>query len=105
MKMLTEYLDRALELERLAASELNEAFKTELLKQADFYRKLLPSAPSNTACRCQAYRRRSRAASMGAIRVRLLLPVASPVGTQRTTARNEGAVVVVWLGRGSCFES
>jgi hypothetical protein len=40
MKMLTEYLERALEFERLAASEQNEAFKAELQKQAAAYRKL-----------------------------------------------------------------
>ena len=40
MKMLTEYLERALEFEQLAASEENEAFKAQLLKQAESYRKL-----------------------------------------------------------------
>ena len=40
MKMLSEYLDRAVEFEKLAASEQNEAFKAELLKQAAAYRKL-----------------------------------------------------------------
>jgi hypothetical protein len=40
MKMLTEYLERALEFERHAASEKNEAFKAELLKQATAYRKM-----------------------------------------------------------------
>jgi hypothetical protein len=40
MKMLTEYLERAIEFEQLAASEQNEAFKAELLKQAAAYRKL-----------------------------------------------------------------
>lgn len=40
MKMLTEYLQRALEFEELAASEQNEAFKAELLQQAAAYRKL-----------------------------------------------------------------
>ena len=40
MKMLTEYLERALEFEQLAASEVNEAFKQQLLKQAAAYRKL-----------------------------------------------------------------
>jgi hypothetical protein len=34
MKLLTEYLDRALSLERLAADEQNEEFKTQLLNQA-----------------------------------------------------------------------
>jgi hypothetical protein len=40
MKMLTEYLERAVEFENLAANENNEAFKAELLKQAAAYRKL-----------------------------------------------------------------
>jgi hypothetical protein len=40
MKMLTEYLDRAVEFEKLAASEDNEAFKAQLLKQAAEYRRL-----------------------------------------------------------------
>jgi hypothetical protein len=40
MKMLTEYLERALEFEALAENEANEAFKAELLKQASAYRKL-----------------------------------------------------------------
>lgn len=40
MKMVTEYLERALEFEQLAASEKNEAFKEQLLKQAASYRRL-----------------------------------------------------------------
>ena len=40
MKMLTEYLERALEFEQLAASEKNEAFRAQLLQQAAAYRKL-----------------------------------------------------------------
>jgi hypothetical protein len=40
MKMLLEYLDRAVELEKLAATERNETFKAELLKQASAYRDL-----------------------------------------------------------------
>ena len=40
MKMLTEYLERAVEFEKLAASEQNETFKAVLLKQAAAYRKL-----------------------------------------------------------------
>jgi hypothetical protein len=39
MKLLTEYLDRAINLERLAASEQDSKFKTELLNQAAAYRK------------------------------------------------------------------
>lgn len=40
MKLLTEYLDRAVGLERLAAGEQDSAFKTQLLNQASAYRKL-----------------------------------------------------------------
>jgi hypothetical protein len=40
MKLLTEYLDRAVRLERLAAREQESKFKTELLNQAAAYRKM-----------------------------------------------------------------
>ena len=40
MKLLTQYLERAINLERLAASEQDSAFKTELLNQATAYRKM-----------------------------------------------------------------
>jgi len=40
MKLLTEYIERALQLERLAAGEQDSAFKTQLLNQAAAYRKL-----------------------------------------------------------------
>jgi hypothetical protein len=40
MKLLTEYLDRAVSLERLAADEQDSKFKGELLNQAAAYRKL-----------------------------------------------------------------
>jgi hypothetical protein len=40
MKLLTEYLERAVSIERLAASEPDSKFKTELLNQAAAYRKL-----------------------------------------------------------------
>lgn len=40
MKLLTEYLDRAITLERLAASEQDSSFKTQLINQAAAYRKL-----------------------------------------------------------------
>ena len=40
MKLLTEYLERAITLERLAASEQDSAFKTQLIAQAAAYRKL-----------------------------------------------------------------
>ena len=40
MKVLTEYLERAVSLERLAANEQESRFKRELLHQAEAYRKL-----------------------------------------------------------------
>jgi hypothetical protein len=40
MKMLNEYIDRALSLERLAADEQDSTFRDQLLKQAEAYRKL-----------------------------------------------------------------
>jgi hypothetical protein len=40
MKLLTEYLERAVQLEQLAASELDCAFKSQLLEQAASYRKI-----------------------------------------------------------------
>lgn len=40
MKLLTEYLERAVQLEQLADSELDPVFKEQLLKQAKAYRKL-----------------------------------------------------------------
>jgi hypothetical protein len=40
MKMLTEYLERAITLERLAAAEQDSTFKAQLLNQAQAYRKL-----------------------------------------------------------------
>jgi hypothetical protein len=40
MKFLTEYLDRAVNLEQLAASEQDSKFKNELLDQAAAYRKM-----------------------------------------------------------------
>ena len=40
MKMLTEYLERALSLESMADSEQNPEFKAQLLEQAAAYRHL-----------------------------------------------------------------
>jgi hypothetical protein len=40
MKLLTEYLERAVSLKRLAASEQDSNFKSQLLNQAAAYRKL-----------------------------------------------------------------
>jgi hypothetical protein len=40
MKLLTEYLERALQLEALAADESDPVFKGQLLGQASAYRKI-----------------------------------------------------------------
>jgi len=40
MKLLTEYLERALQLESLAADEANLKFREDLLKQAKAYRRI-----------------------------------------------------------------
>jgi hypothetical protein len=40
MKLLTEYLERAVSLERLAAAEQDSKFKNGLISQAAEYRKL-----------------------------------------------------------------
>jgi len=40
MKLLLEYIERAVQLEWLAAGESNGEFKQELLKQAAAYRKM-----------------------------------------------------------------
>jgi hypothetical protein len=40
MKLLTEYLERAIQLEAMAANEPDSAFKEQLLSQARAYRKL-----------------------------------------------------------------
>ena len=40
MKLLTEYLERAVQLERLAADESDGQFKSQLLVQAKSYRDL-----------------------------------------------------------------
>ena len=40
MKMLAEYLEHALEFERMAAREQNPEIKAQLQKQAEAYRKL-----------------------------------------------------------------
>lgn len=40
MKLLTEYLERAVSLEKLAAGEPDSTFKTQLLTQAAAYRML-----------------------------------------------------------------
>lgn len=40
MKQLTEYLERAVQMEALAADEPDHQFRTQLLNQAQAYRKL-----------------------------------------------------------------
>jgi hypothetical protein len=40
VKQLTDYLERAIALERLAADEADSTFKSQLLNQANAYRKL-----------------------------------------------------------------
>lgn len=40
MKLLTEYLERAIQLEEMAAQEPDSSFKDQLLEQAQAYRKL-----------------------------------------------------------------
>jgi hypothetical protein len=40
MKLLTEYLERAVSLEQFAAGEQDSKFKEDLLRQAAAYRKL-----------------------------------------------------------------
>lgn len=40
MKLLSEYLERAVQLEKLAADETNLEFRAQLLKQAGAYREL-----------------------------------------------------------------
>jgi hypothetical protein len=47
MKLLTEYLDRAVSLERLAAGEQISTFKTQLLNQAAAYRKMAAKRAKN----------------------------------------------------------
>jgi hypothetical protein len=53
MKLLTEYLERAVQLEALAADESDPVFKSQLLDQAKAYRKIAAKRPRNTACRHQ----------------------------------------------------
>jgi hypothetical protein len=40
MKLLTEYLERAVNLERLAEDEQDEGFRAQLLSQAAAYRRM-----------------------------------------------------------------
>ena len=47
MKMVTEYLVRAIEFERMASDEMDSTFKEQLLKQAAAYRKLAQERHEN----------------------------------------------------------
>lgn len=58
MKLLTEYLERAVNLERLAYDEQDLTFKAQL--QAAAYRKLQPGGLRSSACRRRALRKMSR---------------------------------------------
>ena len=40
MKLLTEYLERAVQLEKMAVAEPESAFKDQLISQSEAYRKL-----------------------------------------------------------------
>ena len=50
MKMIAEYLEHALQFERLAAYEENPEVKTAFEKQADAYRKLRRNELTNWGC-------------------------------------------------------
>ena len=72
MKVLTGYLDRASDLERLAADEGHSTFKIQLLTQAAAYDSLQPSDQRNWACRRRAMtllRRGSDSFHYGSLRV------------------------------------
>ncbi len=47
MKLLTEYLERAIQLEAMAANEPDSPFKEQLLSQAQAYRKLAAKRASD----------------------------------------------------------
>jgi len=47
MKLLTEYLERAASLEKLAAGEQESKFKYDLIRQAAAYRKLAAKRASD----------------------------------------------------------
>jgi hypothetical protein len=47
VKLLTEYLERAIQLEAMAANEPDSAFKEQLLDQAQAYRKLAAKRASD----------------------------------------------------------
>ena len=49
MKLLTEYLERAVSLEQFAAGEQDSKFKEDLLRQAAAYRKLAAKRASDYA--------------------------------------------------------
>jgi hypothetical protein len=54
MKLLNEYLERAISLQAMAAEEPDSRFKQGLLEQAGAYRKLAAKRAKKTAYRPQA---------------------------------------------------
>jgi hypothetical protein len=54
MKLLTEYLERAVNLERLATNEPDSKFRAELLNQAAAYRKMAAKRAEQYGCRLRA---------------------------------------------------
>jgi len=78
MKMLTEYLERALEFEGLAIREDNEAFKAELQKQAAGYRKLAEKRADNMDFLDRAPQRIALAGRRSAVSKLNLVPARGP---------------------------
>jgi hypothetical protein len=56
MKLLTQYLERALKFESLAAAETDQKLKADLERQASAYRKLPQIALQSWGCRNRARR-------------------------------------------------
>jgi hypothetical protein len=57
VKLLTEYIERALQLEALADGETDLRFKAELLKQAPSYRKLAAKRAEQYGLPCRVPRK------------------------------------------------
>ena len=60
MELRTEYLERALQLEALAADKSDPVFKGQLLGQANAYRKIAAKRRRIKACLRQACRKQIR---------------------------------------------
>lgn len=58
MKLLTEYLERAIQLEHLASGEPDSTFKKQLVEQAKAYRKLAAKRAKDYAPAPQSARAR-----------------------------------------------